>query len=504
MYDGDKSRDASDKIRGFLFQDYIAIMCLLDDQVEFICSECLEDVDVFYKNGEFVIIQAKYYPHKSPNKKEIFTDLYYQFLRLQLLNSKLKAIPSLYIHRKPAVVKPTLEDMKEYVGNGCDIPEKETDYNEEDVRLFLKNTVYKKTKKEEQKKTLFSKMASEESLQNFIDMCSIVNLSDITNYRTKVMEKLVERYPNMDASINQENRKLILLGLAISYIQRRYTLKKPNFEQLKVEKKAFDQYMQNAIQMRKEESIVYYLIAIISEKYNMIIQHNELTELQIRMLHLIYNNTVEWIKEIASNEDGQCRLLYTISDYEKDDIVKYRDMSLDSKILKIAECRQGILSFLGYLWKIMLDICQDKMDDEEIIFDHLDLFKPSHYIVDSVGDYICFCFPEDKAIKYAIILPSVGNELNSRKRKIIERMIGMNPKPEKWFMQNNKLIWGKNFYNYSTANVCNNPSVVDLGEDSFYIECMGCIGIDEGEWSIRENCSACIFTEQCIKEVKTI
>ena len=28
MYDGDKDRDATSKIRGFLFQDYITIMCL--------------------------------------------------------------------------------------------------------------------------------------------------------------------------------------------------------------------------------------------------------------------------------------------------------------------------------------------------------------------------------------------------------------------------------------------------------------------------------------------
>lgn len=33
MYDGDKDRDATSKIRGFLFQDYITIMCLLQNQV---------------------------------------------------------------------------------------------------------------------------------------------------------------------------------------------------------------------------------------------------------------------------------------------------------------------------------------------------------------------------------------------------------------------------------------------------------------------------------------
>ena len=39
MYEGDKNRDASSKIRGFLFQDYVTIMCLLQDKVEYVCSE---------------------------------------------------------------------------------------------------------------------------------------------------------------------------------------------------------------------------------------------------------------------------------------------------------------------------------------------------------------------------------------------------------------------------------------------------------------------------------
>lgn len=35
MYEGDKNRDATSKIRGFLFQDYVAIMSLLKNQVKY-------------------------------------------------------------------------------------------------------------------------------------------------------------------------------------------------------------------------------------------------------------------------------------------------------------------------------------------------------------------------------------------------------------------------------------------------------------------------------------
>ena len=40
MYEGDKPRDASDKVRGFLFQDYVAISCLLQEHVDYVCLCC--------------------------------------------------------------------------------------------------------------------------------------------------------------------------------------------------------------------------------------------------------------------------------------------------------------------------------------------------------------------------------------------------------------------------------------------------------------------------------
>lgn len=77
-------------------------------------------------------------------------------------------------------------------------------------------------------------------------------------------------------------------------------------------------------------------------------------------------------------------------------------------------------------------------------------------------------------------------------------MIKLSQKPEKWFYENNKILMGKNYYSYSQADIIENPTVADLGEDSFYIECMDCIGIDEKEWSIPEICRDCIFSENVL------
>ena len=171
MYEGDKKRDATSKIRGFIFQDYITIMCLLRDKVEYVCSEYLEDVDVFYKNGKFEFIQVKYYPNTSPQREEIFTDLYYQYLRLKMLGSTLDAIPSLYIHRVPEINKPTLQEMKDYLK--IKIPKK-IDYSTvEDSKKWLRSNIYTISKKKEQKAKFFKTMASEDSLKDFINQFKI-------------------------------------------------------------------------------------------------------------------------------------------------------------------------------------------------------------------------------------------------------------------------------------------------------------------------------------------
>ena len=111
MYDGDKNRDASDKIRGFIFQDYVAIMSLLEEDVECVCLEYLEDVDVILKNGEFRVIQVKYYPNTNPSIKDISTDLYYQFIRFKMLNSTFQIKPKLYINLNRKINGLTLEGM---------------------------------------------------------------------------------------------------------------------------------------------------------------------------------------------------------------------------------------------------------------------------------------------------------------------------------------------------------------------------------------------------------
>lgn len=446
MYEGDKKRDATSKIRGFIFQDYITIMCLLRDKVEYVCSEYLEDVDVFYKNGKFEFIQVKYYPNTSPQREEIFTDLYYQYLRLKMLGSTLDAIPSLYIHRVPEINKPTLQEMKDYLK--IKIPKK-IDYSTvEDSKKWLRSNIYTISKKKEQKAKFFKTMASEDSLKDFINQFKISSQKNIVEYREELMEKLEKEFPNYVKGSNEDNWPVILLGLAISYIQKRYSLVDPDFASLKFEKKDFTRYMLESSQTKTENIIVSYLVGIASEVYGDIIGDNGLSELQMALLDLIYRNTVCWIEDVANTVDGQYKLLNTFSLEEERKVSEYKTLSMDTRVIKIAECKLSYILFLEYMWKIILNLCQEKILQVEDITINIELLRPDHYIDGRVMEYVCFNFPDDKYVSHCVILPNPGGNFRRITRKIAGRMIKLSQKPEKWFYENNKILMGKNYYSY--------------------------------------------------------
>ena len=86
MYHGEENRDASSKIRGFLFQDLVAISKLLDEKTVYVIPEYIEDVFVYTEDKTAYVIQAKYYPKGDikGKHKDIIRDLYYQYLRLEV------------------------------------------------------------------------------------------------------------------------------------------------------------------------------------------------------------------------------------------------------------------------------------------------------------------------------------------------------------------------------------------------------------------------------------
>ena len=299
MFEGDKSRDASPSIRGFLFQDYIVINSLLQNGVECVCSEYLEDVDVFFENGNFEFIQAKHYPGTDPKQhvEEIFTDLYYQYLRLQLLHSGLTAYPKLYIHTNPDFEKLLPEEVKKVMPFKSTLRKTATYPNPTDTETWLRKNVYtkevinkqgkkeiKKQTKAEQKNSLFTAMASEASLDGFSKAIEVKNLPEIRIYRDNVMNALAASYPNPTPGNLDDNWQMILLGIALNRIHQRYLDGNTDFLKLRVLKKEFDQHMRNSVQTKSDQTIASYLTAVVAERYAQIMNDNNNTIIAIYIL----------------------------------------------------------------------------------------------------------------------------------------------------------------------------------------------------------------------------
>lgn len=224
MFLGDKNRDASDKIRGFLFQDLVAINCLLEKETEYVCLEFLEDVNAFYKDSTLKFIQVKYYAKSNPNMNEIMTDLYYQFLRTEILKLDLMPKLQLIIYGKDKINIPDLAKMKTYVGTSKPARPKQR----KNPKEWLINEIYVLNKKE-QKEKLFAEEANDESILCFLTHFKPETTKDIVNYREEVTDKLASEFPESDLTEDKENRKRILIGLAVRYVQKRYLLNRKKY-----------------------------------------------------------------------------------------------------------------------------------------------------------------------------------------------------------------------------------------------------------------------------------
>lgn len=287
MYIGDKARDARSKIRGFLFQDLVAISFLLESDTEYVCTEFLEDIDVFKNNGEIKFVQVKYYPETTADRKEIFTDLYYQYLRMRMLKNSSKYKASVVIATDKNVTKYSEEEMQSAVNSieGSGLP-KLVEVQSDKAKAWLINNIYDKNK-DDQKKILFKNYSEIKKIKEFLPLVDIVKIKpDIEEYKEGLKVKLVNEFL-VDAC---ERNKNILLGLAIMQIQEKYSVNSDKLRDYLISKKDFYVYLKNNINM--EQSIGAYLVATIHDIY---------TELELDIMEDVSDEILEKLRIIADN-----------------------------------------------------------------------------------------------------------------------------------------------------------------------------------------------------------
>lgn len=494
MYEGDKNRDASSTIRGYMFQNLVMLNYLAENNVECACLEGIEDVDIKYSDNSLWYIQAKYYPGSSLKIEEIMCDLYYQYLRFKICNSTVKAVPVLVYNRKTKkdLEVPKIKEIKKYVSScvkgSFTIPD-EHPTSPVDAVEWLKDNV-NNNNKIEQEQILFKNFASEATINEFISAVKLVKTNLIEDYRKEVINKLKVAVGNVDCSAFSPTFTLeeILLGIALDKVQERYLISDPTIDKIMVSKIDFFDDIKSTFSTATDDIIVAYLISKIYETHEFILENNDdLEDILVEKLDKIANSTIIWIKELSKSDNWKYKLLNTIS--KKKEITQEQ---VDAyKIFH--ENAENFELFLDYSWKIILDI---NGKDED--YDESDL-SISKYIDNTENRYIKFSF-DDTYNSDMIILPVLnGPRYKSEIKAIFNRIKQMDIRPKKWGMYNDNHYVGKCYYETDIAHFNDSKSIVNMDEnDAFMLECMECIKLDD-KWNDLENCYDCLFNKECAR-----
>lgn len=341
-YKGEEKRNASSTIRGFLFQDLLAIQKLAEPSTEAVCSEYIEDVAVF-ENDTTYIIQAKYYPSGGVAKEEIMRELYYQYLRLQLLEYK-KIKPVLALYSPHNMKKPSEERMWNYI-NLKRRDETPSD-KPEDIEKWMEDNVYPKTK-EVAENIFFNMFATNSTVKKFLDDLEIdQDYQNIAEYRKSVADKLnLIRFAGCIIS-DMEQRSSILLGLAIQYIQEKYNDKVQGADILAdvlCRRKQFVEYLSKNLCAETDERIGAFLQVVILDQREKILERNEeMTVAQNNLLGCIQENTADWIRKLVRKSEGRLQLLNTVSGGTVDELNGYVGKSIGEQYGIIREHREKI------------------------------------------------------------------------------------------------------------------------------------------------------------------
>lgn len=488
MYSGEEKRDASSKVRGFLFQDLIAIEELLSDETDYLCCEYIEDVFINKEDG-IKIIQAKYYPQTDVNIKEVLSDLYYQYLRLKNYGYEGEISIQLSMHSKKTYNKPSYTKMVSFLG----LSKVKKEHPKKDVTRI--DEICRK-KKSAAKTALFKEFAYKKSIESFLGCLNIRgNYKCIGEYRDELSFKLDRRISHLSGILDENIRKKIVMGLSIQYIERSYNDSCEGISVLENRKRSridFLNYLQINTMEQSEENIVAYLQCIIVELWTEILEHNEGIPMdKVQLMNKIVRSTSEWIAELCSKVEGQYKLINTIS-RKNGTIEGFQEKNIKDRITVFKEQREPFEGYLKFFWKIILCINFDSYANDNSICIDVNSY------IDNTKEGILgvrFIDTESNAILFS------GTDGNGPKiciKNVFERVKIL--RPEVWYWKGP--YSGNFFYEHNVSEIYSGNSVSSLLPNTFRLECLKCIKVDEDDWKYIDDCKHTIFCNRCVKERK--
>lgn len=481
---GEASRDATDKVRGFLYQDILALEIILnakDDDKIYV--EWVEDIFIENKNS-ISMYQVKHYPQSIPKFDDIFKNMFYQFLKYKLFqqeNNEKNFNAYCFCHTRPQNYHEISDEEK-----------RELIKRENEIQKINKFEIEQKLEQcsnlPERIALMFDEIASTKYLQEF--NFKVFKRDDITTTRDVLKADLYNQfYPINNISFlqnqNIEHKKNMLMAVAIQYIQSTYYSKSDNDAYLErcMTKASFFEYLNKIIGVDEVEytnTIKFIILGYIDDLFS-----DLQSRINAELYREIYFSTKQFFMDNLNTPSQRFKFLNSIStnkysklnsdDYSKD---------IENEIRLIYEHKDKIIGFLKITWKLLFNI--DCNDFKEFFKEFSD----------------CYMFQfEGEKMKPAILLYP-GDDTEYEASMLFERVLYMRKKPKKWYFCGN--YKGKYKYSFNVNKIDEARSeefdINNTENDSFYIECMDCVKYNFSQMEKKdEDLNQSVFNYHCIK-----
>ena len=487
MYLGEERRDATPKVRGFLYQDLVAIEILINSLINekediSLALEVAEDIYI-QRSDEVEIIQVKYYPSSKINYDEIYRELFYQFLKLKELGYEKNIKCKLIYH---TVNKNEKIDHKSDIKKHIKV---ENEARKSIGKEFLEEVIQdgndKKRIKVERENYMFKKTKSKklnDFTESYVD-CYKEN--KISKYREELQEKiseLLEKEELTNDNLDEVTIASICLSVAIAYIQETYNEELTDVEKRKRNSMDLWYEFEKILGADNESEQISHLVSsYIDEALDEVLENlgkaNKLKKNEDKYVK-IAASTEEFFKKYLSDKNNYKALLNTIA---------CKKIPRKISIIRIAEHKEKFIPFLYNIWKILFNLDCERFDE---------------YLNIEENRYLEFKFPEVQdgvVVMGEISLSSPYNDLQNirmRYKKLEEK------KPRYWFLRTNHKAVGRKNYNIDIGEITEefeNDTSYLYDNDIYILECMECIKL-ETHYGIKENCKNCIFdNSMCVK-----
>lgn len=488
---GEGRRDASDKIRGFLFQDLITIKLLLTHDESYNCYvEYVEDI--FFENeSEILVIQVKYYPRSTVDFPKIYSDMYYQFLKFKLLDSN-KELKTFCFHHSQSTF--LASECKESVKQECSENDIDT-VDKQGISALLKDA----SNHEGRKRILFENFSSSSFLNEFSLNCE--SQISIDRVREELSNDLFNIFNSCDVirNMSQDYAKNMLSALAIDYIQKSYYIDSDDAEERKISKRDFIADIYDTLSNDNDVNCLRIIKSIIFSCIDTVLVDILHTEDDIAVLekyNKMYIETKKYFDNALNRKELRYKLLNTVSSENqiKLNFGLYRDYTNENEKDAYLLNSERIVEYFRYLWKIIFNL-EDNCNNIHI---------EDYLLVND--DCFLFTCPLEQCRPVLISSYVSPGSKQRHAENILSRVKKMNFKPSKWYLGGFKGICYYS-YNIDSIPVSENSKdllyqIDDFDQQTFQVECLKCLKCDIREMGKKdENLIDGLFSINCIDEV---